>query len=158
MLSHISSSLYKSCSKYVAYEITKGMWDAYERIKHELTNAPVSMLPVFESILKMYIDETCSKGLVESLNKRRIVDCEPREGLIFYISRKLKYLEARYGVTQKEFLCLTTNMLILWWKTAIQEYRDNMTTIFKEGERHTNAVGVSRWPLDNFKRNPVYDS
>ncbi|MBW0589127.1 hypothetical protein O181_128842 [Austropuccinia psidii MF-1] len=32
-----------------------------------------------------------------------------------------------------------------------------MTIIYKEGESHTNADDLSRWPLDNFKRNPAYD-
>ncbi|MBW0479105.1 hypothetical protein O181_018820 [Austropuccinia psidii MF-1] len=43
--SHITSSLYKLYSKDVAFEITNEMRDAYERIKHELTNAPVLILP-----------------------------------------------------------------------------------------------------------------
>ncbi|MBW0569272.1 hypothetical protein O181_108987 [Austropuccinia psidii MF-1] len=32
-----------------------------------------------------------------------------------------------------------------------------MTIIYKEGKSHTNADGLSRWPLDNLKRNPSYD-
>ncbi|MBW0517742.1 hypothetical protein O181_057457 [Austropuccinia psidii MF-1] len=32
-----------------------------------------------------------------------------------------------------------------------------MTIIYKEGKIHTNADGLSREPLDNFKRNPAYD-
>ncbi|MBW0498099.1 hypothetical protein O181_037814 [Austropuccinia psidii MF-1] len=44
-LTHISSSLYKLCSKDVGFKITKERRDAYERIKHELTNAPVLILP-----------------------------------------------------------------------------------------------------------------
>ncbi|MBW0503778.1 hypothetical protein O181_043493 [Austropuccinia psidii MF-1] len=51
----------------------------------------------------------------------------------------------------------TTNRHMLRWKIAIQEYRGNMTMIYKEGKRHTDADGLSRWPLDNVKRNPAYD-
>ncbi|MBW0518282.1 hypothetical protein O181_057997 [Austropuccinia psidii MF-1] len=51
----------------------------------------------------------------------------------------------------------TTNRHILRWKIAIQEYRGNMTIIYKEGKSYTNADGLSRWPLDNFKSNPDYD-
>ncbi|MBW0566971.1 hypothetical protein O181_106686 [Austropuccinia psidii MF-1] len=40
---------------------------------------------------------------------------------------------------------------------AIQEYRGNMTIIYKEGKSHTNSNGLSRWPLDNVKRNSAYD-
>ncbi|MBW0586328.1 hypothetical protein O181_126043 [Austropuccinia psidii MF-1] len=45
---HMTSSLYMLCSKDVIFEITKETRDAYERSKHELTNAPVLILPDFE--------------------------------------------------------------------------------------------------------------
>ncbi|MBW0480313.1 hypothetical protein O181_020028 [Austropuccinia psidii MF-1] len=51
----------------------------------------------------------------------------------------------------------TTNRHILRWQIAIQEYRGNMTIIYKEGKIQTNAECLSRWPLDNVKRNPAYD-
>ncbi|MBW0565824.1 hypothetical protein O181_105539 [Austropuccinia psidii MF-1] len=186
---HITSRLYKLCSKDVVFEITKERRDAYERIKHELKNAPVLILPDFELPFKLYIDAACSQGLGEALHQRQIVDGEPREGVICYISRQLKDSEARYGATQTEFLCLvwaleklhyylegavfkvytdctalkfllnmkTTNRHMLRWQIAIQEYRGNMTIIYKEGKSHTNADGLSRWPLDNVKSNPSYD-
>ncbi|MBW0515110.1 hypothetical protein O181_054825 [Austropuccinia psidii MF-1] len=105
-LSHITNSLYKLCSKYVAFETTKERRDAYERIKYELTNAPVLIFPDFELPFKLYIDAECSQGLGEALHQRQIVDGEPREGVICYISRQLKDSEARYGATQTEFLFL----------------------------------------------------
>ncbi|MBW0492405.1 hypothetical protein O181_032120 [Austropuccinia psidii MF-1] len=40
------------------------------------------------------------------MHQRQILDGEPREGLICYISRKLKNSEARYRATQAECLCL----------------------------------------------------
>ncbi|MBW0567638.1 hypothetical protein O181_107353 [Austropuccinia psidii MF-1] len=104
--SHITSSLYKLCSKDVVFQITKERRDAYESIKHELTNAPVLIFPDFEQPFKLYIDATCSQGFGAALHQRQIVDGEPREGVICYISRKLKDLEARYGATQTECLCL----------------------------------------------------
>ncbi|MBW0553077.1 hypothetical protein O181_092792 [Austropuccinia psidii MF-1] len=87
---HKTSSLYKSCSKDVVFEITKERRDAYERIKHELTNAPVLILHDFELPFKLYIDAACSQGLGEALHQRQIVDDEPREGVICCISRQLK--------------------------------------------------------------------
>ncbi|MBW0492541.1 hypothetical protein O181_032256 [Austropuccinia psidii MF-1] len=51
----------------------------------------------------------------------------------------------------------TTNRHMFRWQIAIQEYRGNMTIIYKEGKSHTNADGLSIWPLDNFKSNPAYD-
>ncbi|MBW0553679.1 hypothetical protein O181_093394 [Austropuccinia psidii MF-1] len=43
--------------------------DAYERIKHELTNAPELILPDFELPFKLYIDAACSQGLGAALTK-----------------------------------------------------------------------------------------
>ncbi|MBW0470809.1 hypothetical protein O181_010524 [Austropuccinia psidii MF-1] len=51
----------------------------------------------------------------------------------------------------------TTNRHMLRWKIAIQEYRGNITIIYKEGKSQNNVDGISRWPLDNFKSNPAYD-
>ncbi|MBW0538520.1 hypothetical protein O181_078235 [Austropuccinia psidii MF-1] len=186
---HITSSLYKLCSKDVVFEITKERRDVYERIKHELTNALLLILPDFELPFKLYIDAACSQGFRAALQQRQIVDGEPRDGVICYISRQLKDSESRYGATQTEFLCLvwaleelhyylegavfevytdcttlkyllnmkTTNRHMLTCQIAIQEYRGNMTIIYKEGKSHTNADGLRRWPLDNVKRNPAYD-
>ncbi|MBW0475352.1 hypothetical protein O181_015067 [Austropuccinia psidii MF-1] len=88
--SHMTSSPYKFCSKDVLFEITKEGRDAYERIKHELTNAPVPVLPDFELPFKLYIDAACSQGLGAALHQKQIVDGKQREGVICYISRKLK--------------------------------------------------------------------
>ncbi|MBW0489735.1 hypothetical protein O181_029450 [Austropuccinia psidii MF-1] len=186
---HITSSLYNLCSKDLVFEITKERRDAYERIKHELTTAPMHILPDFELPFKLYIDAEFSQGLLAALHQRQIVDGEPRDGVICYISRQLEDSEARYGATQTKCLCLvwaleklqyyledagfevyldctalksllnmkTTNRHILRWQIDIQEYRGNITIIYKEGKSHTNADGLSRWPLDNVKRNPAYD-
>ncbi|MBW0523181.1 hypothetical protein O181_062896 [Austropuccinia psidii MF-1] len=50
----------------------------------------------------------------------------------------------------------TTNRHMLRWQIAIQEYRGNMNIIYKEGKSHTNADGLSRWPLGNVRSNPPY--
>ncbi|MBW0589126.1 hypothetical protein O181_128841 [Austropuccinia psidii MF-1] len=97
---HITSSLYKLCSKDVVFEITKERRDAYERIKHELTNVPLLIFPEFKLPFRLYIDSACNQGLGAALHQRQIVDGEPREGVICYICRQLKYSEARYEATQ----------------------------------------------------------
>ncbi|MBW0556436.1 hypothetical protein O181_096151 [Austropuccinia psidii MF-1] len=51
----------------------------------------------------------------------------------------------------------TTNRHMMRWQIAIQESRQNMNIIYKEGKSHNNAYGLSRWPLENVKRNPAYD-
>ncbi|MBW0474153.1 hypothetical protein O181_013868 [Austropuccinia psidii MF-1] len=50
-----------------------------------------------------------------------------------------------------------TNRHMLRWQIAIPEYTGNMTIIYKEDKSHTNADGLSRWPLDNVKGNPAYE-
>ncbi|MBW0480294.1 hypothetical protein O181_020009 [Austropuccinia psidii MF-1] len=45
---HITSILYKLCSKDGVFKIKKERRNFYERIEHELTNAPGLMLPEFE--------------------------------------------------------------------------------------------------------------
>ncbi|MBW0573935.1 hypothetical protein O181_113650 [Austropuccinia psidii MF-1] len=189
MFVHITRSLYKLFPKEVVFETTKERRDAYERIKYELTNAPVLILPDFELPFKLYIDAACSQGLGAALHQRQVVDGEPREGVICFISRQLNDSEARYGAIQIECLCLvwaleklhyhlegavfevytectalksllkmkTTTRHMLRWQIAIQPYRGNITIIYKERKSHANADGLSRWPLDNVKRNPAYD-
>ncbi|MBW0532447.1 hypothetical protein O181_072162 [Austropuccinia psidii MF-1] len=49
----------------------------------------------------------------------------------------------------------TTNRHMLRCQTAIQDYRVNMTIIYKEGKSHINSDGLSRWTLDNVKSNPA---
>ncbi|MBW0580023.1 hypothetical protein O181_119738 [Austropuccinia psidii MF-1] len=68
--SHITSSLYKLCSKDVIFDITKERKGAYERIKHELTNAPVLILPEFELPFKLYIDAASSQGFGAAFHQR----------------------------------------------------------------------------------------
>ncbi|MBW0581870.1 hypothetical protein O181_121585 [Austropuccinia psidii MF-1] len=178
---HITSSLSKPCSKDVVFEITKERRDAYERRKYELTSAPVLISPDFELPFKLYINLACSQALGAALHQRQIVDGEPREGVICYISRKLKDSEATYGATQTECLCLvwalenphyylegavfevytdftalksllnmkTTNRHMLRWQIAIQEYRGNISIIYKEGKIPIHFMEIDR--MKNFR-------
>ncbi|MBW0546625.1 hypothetical protein O181_086340 [Austropuccinia psidii MF-1] len=85
----ITSSLYKLCSKDVVFEIIKERKDADERIRYELKNSSVLILTDFELPFKLYIDAACSQGLGTALHQRKILDGEPRERVICYISRQL---------------------------------------------------------------------
>ncbi|MBW0475889.1 hypothetical protein O181_015604 [Austropuccinia psidii MF-1] len=161
--SHITSSLYKLCSKDVVFEITKERRDAYERIKHELPNAPVLILTEF-CITIQFLHRS-------SLQKLR--DSEARYGatqteclfLVWALEKLHYYLEVEVFKVYTDCTALksllnmkTTNRHMLRWQIAIQEYRGNMTIIYKEGKIHTNADGLSRWPLENFRSNPAYDA
>ncbi|MBW0491278.1 hypothetical protein O181_030993 [Austropuccinia psidii MF-1] len=125
--SHITSIICRLCSKDIVFEITKERRDVYERIKYELTNAPVLILTDFELPFKFYIDAACSQVLGATLHKRQIVDCEPREGVIRYISRKFKNSEARYGATQTEFLFLFWALEKLHYYLGVQSLKYTQT-------------------------------
>ncbi|MBW0507466.1 hypothetical protein O181_047181 [Austropuccinia psidii MF-1] len=50
----------------------------------------------------------------------------------------------------------TPNRNILRWQIAIQQYRGNMTIVYKDGNIHKNSDELSRWPLPNNIDNPAY--
>ncbi|MBW0525947.1 hypothetical protein O181_065662 [Austropuccinia psidii MF-1] len=146
---HITSSLYKLCSKDIVFEITKEGRDAYERIKHELTNAPVLILPEFKLQLKLYIDAACSQGLGAALHQRQIVDGEPREELICYISSQMKDSEARYGATQTECLWLTWDLenLHYYFQGAVFEVYTDCTALKSLLKMKTTNRHMLRWQI-----------
>ncbi|MBW0503911.1 hypothetical protein O181_043626 [Austropuccinia psidii MF-1] len=45
---------------------------------------------------------------------------------------------------------------MLIWQIAIQEYRGNMSIVYKAGNIHRNADGVSRWELPNTPDTSAY--
>ncbi|MBW0570885.1 hypothetical protein O181_110600 [Austropuccinia psidii MF-1] len=146
---HIISGLYKLCSKDVVFEITKERRDAYERIKYELTNAPLLILPDFELQSKLYIDAACSQGLRAALHQRQIVDGEPREGVICYISRQLKDSEARYEATQTECLCLVWALekLHYYLEGAVFEVYTDFTALKSLLSMKTTNRHMLRWQI-----------
>ncbi|MBW0588973.1 hypothetical protein O181_128688 [Austropuccinia psidii MF-1] len=146
---HITSSLYKLCSKDVVFEITKESRDAYERIKYELTNAPVLILSDFELPFKSYIDAEFSQGLGSALHQRQIVDGEPREGVICYISRQLKYSQARYGATQTEclFLVWALDKLHYYLEGGVFEVYTDCTALKSLLNMKTTNRHMLRWQI-----------
>ncbi|MBW0488829.1 hypothetical protein O181_028544 [Austropuccinia psidii MF-1] len=147
--SHITSSLYKLCSKDVVFEITKERRDAYEKIRYELTNAPVLILPDFELPFKLYIAAACIPDLGAALHQRQIVGGEPREGLICYISRQLKDSEARHGATQTEFLCLVWALekLHYYLEGAVFEVYTDFTALKSLLNMKTTNTLILRWKI-----------
>ncbi|MBW0516603.1 hypothetical protein O181_056318 [Austropuccinia psidii MF-1] len=104
--------------------------------------------------------------------KRQLEDLEARYGatqteclrLVWALEKLHYYLEGAVFelytacTALKSLLNMkTTNRHMLRWPIAIQEYRGNMNIIYKKDKAHTNADRLSRWPLDNVKRNPAYD-
>ncbi|MBW0486906.1 hypothetical protein O181_026621 [Austropuccinia psidii MF-1] len=146
---HITSSLYKLFSKDVVFEIPNERRDANERIKYELTNAPVLILPDFELLFNLYIDAACSQGLGAALHQRQIVDGEPREGVIYYISRQLKDSEASYGATQTECLCLVWDLEKLYYylEHAVFEVYTDCTALKYLLNMKTTNSHMLRWKI-----------
>ncbi|MBW0490938.1 hypothetical protein O181_030653 [Austropuccinia psidii MF-1] len=146
---HITSSLYKLFSKDVVFEITKERRDAYERIRLELTHSPVLILPDFKLPFKLYIDAACSQGLGAALHQRQISDEEAREGVICYISRKLKESETRYGATQTECLCLVWALekLHYYLEGAVFEVYTDFTALKFLLKTKTSNRHVLRWQI-----------
>ncbi|MBW0561803.1 hypothetical protein O181_101518 [Austropuccinia psidii MF-1] len=146
---HTNSSLYKLCSKDVGFEITKERRDGYERIKYELTNAPVLTLPDYELPFKLYIDAECSQGLEAAIHQRQIVDGETREGVICYISWQLKDSEAMYGTTQTECLCLVWALekLHCYLEGAVFEVYTDCTSLKYLLKMKTTNRHMLRWQI-----------
>ncbi|MBW0476840.1 hypothetical protein O181_016555 [Austropuccinia psidii MF-1] len=78
---------------------------AFEYSRQALTTAPLLLMPDFKLPFKIYIDSS-EDGIGTSLYKVQIINDEPVEGPIFFISRQIKPTEARYGESQMECLCL----------------------------------------------------
>ncbi|MBW0552154.1 hypothetical protein O181_091869 [Austropuccinia psidii MF-1] len=127
-------------------------------IKHKLTNAPVLILPDFELPFKLYIDAACSQGLGAALHQRQIVDGEPREGVICYIYRKLKYSESRYGTTQNEclFLVWALEKLHYYLEGSVFEVYTGCTALTSLLNMKTTNRYMLRWQIA-IQDNPLYD-
>ncbi|MBW0529937.1 hypothetical protein O181_069652 [Austropuccinia psidii MF-1] len=77
----------------------------FESLTQALTTAPLLLMPDFKLPFKLYIDAS-GDGLSAALHQVQIINDEPVEGAICFISRQIKPTEARYGASQMECLCL----------------------------------------------------
>ncbi|MBW0493503.1 hypothetical protein O181_033218 [Austropuccinia psidii MF-1] len=131
--------------------------DAYERIKHEITNEPVLILPYFELLFKLYIYADCSQGLGAALHQRQFVEGEPSEGVIFYISSQLKDSESRYGATQTEFLglVLALEKLHYYFECAVFEVYTDCTALKSSLNMKTINGHMLQWqiPMKEYRGN-----
>ncbi|MBW0558012.1 hypothetical protein O181_097727 [Austropuccinia psidii MF-1] len=95
------------------------------------------------------MDAACSQGLGEALHQRQIVDGEPREGVIYYISRQLKDSKARYGATQTECLCLVWALekLHYYLEGAVFEVYTDCTALKSLLNMKTTNRHMFRWQI-----------
>ncbi|MBW0502362.1 hypothetical protein O181_042077 [Austropuccinia psidii MF-1] len=149
-ISHITSTSYSSCSNYVVFEITQDRRDAYYRIKYELTNAPFLILPNFELPFKLYIAAAFSQGLGAALHQRQIMDGEPWEGVICYISKQFIDSESRYGATQAEclFLFWALKKLHYYLDGPVIEVYTDWKALKSLLEMNTTNRHMLRWKIE----------
>ncbi|MBW0591545.1 hypothetical protein O181_131260 [Austropuccinia psidii MF-1] len=95
-LAKIAKSLYKLCGQQTVYEMTEERVKAYEELKNSLTNAPFLLIPDWQLPFKIYI-YACGEGLGAALHQTQIINDKPVQGPIWFITRKMKPEEARYG-------------------------------------------------------------
>ncbi|MBW0547814.1 hypothetical protein O181_087529 [Austropuccinia psidii MF-1] len=78
---------------------------AFEYLRQALNTAPLLLMPDFKLPFNLDIDLS-GDGLGAALHQVQIINDEPAEGPICFISRKTKPTEARSGASQIECLCL----------------------------------------------------
>ncbi|MBW0553181.1 hypothetical protein O181_092896 [Austropuccinia psidii MF-1] len=100
-----AKSLYRICDQQTFFKMTQERIQAYEKVKHFLTNSPLLLMPDWKLPFNMYID-ACGEGLCAALYQVQVVNYNPYEGPICFISRQIKGIEARYGASQMDCLCL----------------------------------------------------
>ncbi|MBW0475366.1 hypothetical protein O181_015081 [Austropuccinia psidii MF-1] len=101
----LAKSLHGICDQQTVFEMTQERIKAYEKIRKALTEGPLLLMPDWNIPFKLYID-ACGDGLGEALHQVQIIDDKPTEGQVCCISRQIKPMEARYGASQMECLCL----------------------------------------------------
>ncbi|MBW0477635.1 hypothetical protein O181_017350 [Austropuccinia psidii MF-1] len=107
------------------------------------------MPPDFEPPFKLHIDKSCSQGLGAELHQRKIVDGKPREGVICYISGKLKKSEARYGETKTEdlYLVLELDKLHYYLEGSMCQFYTDCTALKYLVNMKTIKRHMLRWKI-----------
>ncbi|MBW0556260.1 hypothetical protein O181_095975 [Austropuccinia psidii MF-1] len=116
-----SRSLYRICDQQTVFEMTQERIQAYEKIRYVFTNATLLLMPDWKLPFKLNID-ACGEGLGAALHHVQIVNDNPYEGPICFISRQTKPTEARYGASKMELLGL------VWALKKLHYYLDG--TVF----------------------------
>ncbi|MBW0560665.1 hypothetical protein O181_100380 [Austropuccinia psidii MF-1] len=89
----IAKSLYRICDQQKVFEMTQERIKAYEKIRKASTEEPLLLIPDWNIPFKLYIGAR-GDGLGAALHQVQIIDEEPTEGPVCYISRQIKPTEA----------------------------------------------------------------
>ncbi|MBW0524518.1 hypothetical protein O181_064233 [Austropuccinia psidii MF-1] len=95
----LAKSLYRICDQKIVFEMTQETIQTYEKIRKNLTEAPLLLMPYWNITFKLYID-ACVDGLGAALYQVKIIDDKPTERPDCYISRQIKPTETRYSASQ----------------------------------------------------------
>ncbi|MBW0485141.1 hypothetical protein O181_024856 [Austropuccinia psidii MF-1] len=95
------------------------------------------------------IDAARSQGLGAALHQIQIVDGEPRDQVICYISRQLKHSEAMYGATQTECLCLVWALgkLHYYLEGEVFDFYTDCTALKSLLNMKTTNRNLLRWQI-----------
>ncbi|MBW0474722.1 hypothetical protein O181_014437 [Austropuccinia psidii MF-1] len=107
-------------------------------------------MPDWNIPFKLYID-ACGDGLGAAVHQVQIIDDKPTEGPVcaFEVITDCNTVKSLLNMK-------TPNRHMLRWQICIQEYKGNMTIVYKAGKVHKNSDGLTRWVLANPPDNPAH--
>ncbi|MBW0521011.1 hypothetical protein O181_060726 [Austropuccinia psidii MF-1] len=126
----IARPIYKLCDKDTVSEMTVDRVKAFESLRNAFTTAPLLLMPDFMLPFKLYIDASGDE-IGAALYQLQIINDEPVEGPICFISRKFKPTEARCGDSQMECLCIfwALDKLNYFLEGCVMEVITDFTTV-----------------------------
>ncbi|MBW0462696.1 hypothetical protein O181_002411 [Austropuccinia psidii MF-1] len=121
---------------------------ALESLRQALTTDPLLLIPYFELPFKLYIDAS-GDGLGSALHQVQIINDQPVEGPICFISRLIKPTEARYGTSQIEclFLVWALEELNYFLEGCVFELISDFTTVKSLLNMKTPNRYMLRWQI-----------
>ncbi|MBW0536380.1 hypothetical protein O181_076095 [Austropuccinia psidii MF-1] len=78
------------------------------------------------------------------------------EKLHYYLDGSVFEVRADFNAIDSILNMKTPKRYMLRWQISIQEYRGNMTIVYKSQTNHKNFDRLSRWALANTPYNPAY--
>ncbi|MBW0462302.1 hypothetical protein O181_002017 [Austropuccinia psidii MF-1] len=121
---------------------------AFESLRQALTTAPLLLITDFKLPFKIHIDASGDR-LGAALHEVQIINYKPVEGPIFFISRKIKPTEARYGASQMEGLCLVWALekLNYFLEGYVFEIITDCTSVKSLWNMKTPNRNILRWQI-----------
>ncbi|MBW0516830.1 hypothetical protein O181_056545 [Austropuccinia psidii MF-1] len=144
----IARPIYKLCDKDTVFEMTVDRGKASESLREALTTSPLLLMPDFKLPFKLYVDAS-GDGMGAALHQVHIINDKPVEGPIYFISRKTKPTEARYGTSQMECLCLgwALEKLNYFLEGCVFEVRTDCTAVKSLLNMKTPNRHMLRWQI-----------